>query len=388
MALKRQFVTIFPVSENVHLVKDIGQIPYFMYKRHGYASTLVAYQNSAEYPNLEGEVQGLKLLFLENTGKTSFMEKAVITYLRREAKNIDVLNLYHFTKETMFYGMLYKKLNPKGCLYVKMDVYNEQLQQGFQHSKKKLKNAVLKQAERRFLKKADVFSCENPKSVDLLQQLYPHIKDKVLLVPNGVNDFYLKAMLGTPLPWQKKENILLTVGRIGSKEKNHEMLLKALAQVKLNDWKVYFVGPVEPAFNDLKEEFLNAYPHLRDKLVFTGAVYNRKLLYSYYNRAKLFCLTSPFESFGIAFVEAMYFGNYILGTTGMSSFDLLSNNEKYGEKVEVDDAEGLAVKLQAHINDQSCLEAKYEAIIQHTETFYWSKITDRLNDKINNTMGW
>ena len=134
--MQRRFVTVFPVTENVHLIKDVGQIPYTLHKHHGYDSTIVCYQNSESYPNLDGEVEGLRISFLTQQGRKLFQERAVLNYLKEQAKNIDVLNLYHLTKETIYYGLYYKKLNPKGVLYVKMDVYNEMLEQGIVYSKK------------------------------------------------------------------------------------------------------------------------------------------------------------------------------------------------------------------------------------------------------------
>ena len=39
------FVTLFLPTENFHLTKDVGMIPYIMYKYYGYNSTIVSYDN-------------------------------------------------------------------------------------------------------------------------------------------------------------------------------------------------------------------------------------------------------------------------------------------------------------------------------------------------------
>ena len=41
--MSKTFVTIFEKLQNVHLTKDVGQIPYFMYKKSGYKSILVGH---------------------------------------------------------------------------------------------------------------------------------------------------------------------------------------------------------------------------------------------------------------------------------------------------------------------------------------------------------
>src|SRR5438552_6640055 len=85
----KTFITIFPICENVHLTKDLGQIPYFMHKVYGYDSKIVCYKNSESYDNLEGEAKGLKIDFIKNTGRISFLEKEVLKYIYKNAKKID-----------------------------------------------------------------------------------------------------------------------------------------------------------------------------------------------------------------------------------------------------------------------------------------------------------
>ena len=65
--MKKKFVTIFPICENVHLTKDLGNIPFFLHHNYEYDSSIACYNNSKTYPNLESEVKGLKLEFIENT---------------------------------------------------------------------------------------------------------------------------------------------------------------------------------------------------------------------------------------------------------------------------------------------------------------------------------
>ena len=43
---KKKFLTIFPLTENVHLTKDVVMIPYVLYKEFGYESTIATYKNN------------------------------------------------------------------------------------------------------------------------------------------------------------------------------------------------------------------------------------------------------------------------------------------------------------------------------------------------------
>ena len=103
------------------------------------------------------------------------------------------------------------------------------------------------------------------------------------------------------------------------------MLLEAFGKANIKDWKLVFVGPIENEFDKRVERIIVKYPNLKNQIELVGNVEDREELYEYYNRSKICCLTSPFESFGITFIEAMYFGNYVIGTTGMSSFSYITN---------------------------------------------------------------
>lgn len=381
--MKKTFVTIFPYTENSHLIKDIGQVPYFMQQLYNYQSSLVTYKISKEYSHLEGEVKGLKLEFINNIGQFLFLEKGILRYLLKNSKHIDTLNLYHFTKHTFVYGILYKWLNPKGFLYIKLDAYNETFKSEITHSKIKTKNAFLKKLERVFLKKVNLFSIENTEGEKLFKLLYPETANKIIYLPNGVNDSFLKKNFKTINDFETKENIIITTGRIGLTVKNHEMILIGLTKVDLKDWKMYFVGPVEKKFLDFYSNLSVDFPKLKTQVVFTGEVLDRKIVYEWYNKAKIFCLTSPFESFGISLIEATYFGNYIIGTEGISSFDDITNQGAFGKKIKLNDYEGFSSALQKLIDNVKIMESCFNKNIEYNQQhFLWSKITDRLNNEI------
>ena len=76
------FYTIFPLSMNVHLLKDVGMIPYVLFRDYGYDSTLVAFQNEANYFALEKEVKGLKIEYIESDS-CSIICRCIISSVRR-----------------------------------------------------------------------------------------------------------------------------------------------------------------------------------------------------------------------------------------------------------------------------------------------------------------
>jgi glycosyltransferase involved in cell wall biosynthesis len=387
--VSKRFVTIFPICENVHLTKDLGQIPYFLHKLHGYDSTIVCYKISAHYNNINGEVKGLKIDFIENTGRLSFLEKGVLKYIYKNAKQIDVLNLYIFSKFTFVYGILYKKLNPKGFLFLKLDGYNETFAEGNKivHSTNPIKNTILKYLEKSFLKKVDLVTIENQEGEKLVHNMFPSIASKVMYLPVGVNNLFLnETFANKQKSFKEKENIILTVGRVGEEIKNQKMILKALTKTDMKDWKMVFVGPVNDSFKVYFDELCVKFPHLKEKVILTGNISNRVELYEWYNKSKVFCMTSLKESFCHSISEALYFGNYIIGTEGIMSMKDVTDNGKYGVTLKSDDDVALASTFQKLINDDSQLSVLYPEIVNFSRMhFVWSNIIGKVNEQINNS---
>ena len=254
--MKKRFVTIFPICENIHLTKDLGQIPFFLHKTYGYKSSIVSYKNSDNYSNLNGEVNGLTIEFIENTGRLSFLEKGVLKYIRKNAKNIDILNLYIFSKFTFVYGILYKILNNS--------------QRYFNHRK----HIVFKYLEKKFLEKVNLITIENSIGEQLVKEKYPSLSNKIMYLPVGVNDLFLSQHFKDRFKtFDQKENIILTVGRIGEGIKNNEMMLRALSQINLGNWKMVFVGAINPDFKPYLENWHKSNPELKDKIIYSKVIY-------------------------------------------------------------------------------------------------------------------
>jgi len=296
--------------------------------------------------------------------------------------------LYIFSKFTFVYGIYYKILNPNGFLFLKLDGYNETFAESnkIKHSTNPIKNLFLKYLENKFLKKVDLITIENSLGEQLVKNKYPQIEDKIMYLPVGVNDLYLIDNFKNNIKsFDQKENIFLTVGRIGEKIKNNEMMLRALSQIDLKDWKMVFVGAINPEFQVFYNEWIKSFPNLKEKLIFTGEIKDRKVLYEWYNKSKVFCMTSWNESFCHSIGEALYFGNYIIGTNGIVSMFDLTNNGKYGVTLNVDDDKAMAKKMQELIDNPDFLSNVFPNIVSYAnQGFVWSKIVEKIYNRIEN----
>lgn len=375
----KKFVTIFPYSANVQLTKDIGQVGNTLSLLGEYDATLVCYRLEDNYSFLQTEAKFLKVDFIENVGRKLFMEKAVLNYIKENALEIDVLHFFKMTKETIYYALYYKKCNPQGKLYIKLDIVNSEVVNGFRYSKKKLFNWFHKQKEAALFKKVDLLTVENPVALDLLKKKYPKVSEKSFLLTNGINSQFLEETFPCINSFEEKENIILAVGRIGAIDKNFELILKAFVTARIASWKLIFVGPVENDFDKKVAEIIVEKPAFKSRIECVGIVEDRKALYEYYNRSKICCLTSPAESFGIVFTESMYFGNYIIGTKGMSAFSYISNEFELGSAIELDSEFELVRLLEDITFNDYLLQSNYpKAIRQIKEKFYWTNIVSEL----------
>jgi glycosyltransferase involved in cell wall biosynthesis len=126
------------------------------------------------------------------------------------------------------------------------------------------------------------------------------------------------------------ENIIMTVGRLFSYQKNTELLLNIIAGLHLKDWKVRLIGPLETEECDgfaYRASFFTRYPHLQDAVEFTGNISNRVELVRIMREATVFLFTSRWEGSSLALLEAAAAGNYIITTDVGGARDVTKNGE-------------------------------------------------------------
>jgi glycosyltransferase involved in cell wall biosynthesis len=278
--------------------------------------------------------------------------------------------------------LLYKTLNPKGKSYIKLDMdilffkdYN-----AFLYSKYSLKNYILKAITKWIFQLADVFSVETEDARLYLIKVYPAIEQKLICIHNGVDNLYLEEEIKLR-SWEEKENIIITVGRIGTFQKNTELFLESLKDVELGSWKVYIIGPVEASFQTYIDTYFTINPLLAEKILFKDNITDRKELFEWYNQAKVFCLTSRFEGFPITFAEALYFGNFIISTP-VSSASQITNNSEFGKVVKAV-AKDFSAAIKEGITEGFLTSKQYENALKFSvSNFSWPGIVKKLADKL------
>lgn len=359
----KRFLTIFPLGANIHLVKDVGMIPFILQKEYGYDSTLATYRNG-EYSYLSTEVKGLKHVFIKKIFGNHFLD--VLIFILSNFKKYDILQVYHLTANSIIWTYVFKLLKfNRAKTYLKLDA------DGRTSSPGGIKRIISKL----MLRKLDLITGETREYAQLLNDK-GLVKKKVEYCPNGFYDDGIR----NDSDYNAKKNIILTVGRIGTVQKASETLVEGFrlfSQTNRN-WKLEVVGPIEPAFNVFITDYFVKYPELKDQITFLGGIYDRNELEAKYRSAKIFALTSRWEGFPLVFPEAIKTGCFIVSTEIPASKDVVENG-KYGILFPIDDTKALAEAFGEATSDDERLR-KACSQIQHNayKDFYWPEICKRI----------
>ncbi|MCS5422316.1 MULTISPECIES: glycosyltransferase family 4 protein [Psychrilyobacter] len=394
----KKFTIIYEELDHMKLGKPQMMYPAYM-NYFGWESEVITYNLKKDLPeeHKKVKIKQIKQLFsfLPNENITKFI-KRIPLYIKiyKEAKKIDVLMLYHLTKCSYWNAFFYKLSNPNGLIFIKGDFEYSIFQNEVKwltknpktikefFKKRKWKNEFKKR--KKLAETIDIYSVEAENAYEgLLKNGYAgvDVSNKLLHIPNGFDLKSLEKLNIQRKSYEEKENIIFTACRLGTEQKNTEFFLEVLNNVDLKNWKVVLAGPVEEEFKETINKFYKENPQHKERVKFLGYVTDKALLYSYHNKAKIFMMTSRWESFANVFLEAMYFGEHIV-VSRVSGAEDLTNHQMSGKIIEQKDLEGYSKYIQEVIDGKIDLEDKYDKTIKHSDNFLWEKSVGKLRDRI------
>jgi glycosyltransferase involved in cell wall biosynthesis len=368
-------VHYFSIATDQYLGKSQCLFANYFAERYGFESILLCNELGQEFPALKQIVPFLKIKKLRRHWH-------IWRYIIHNAKSIDVFFTVHFNTMTKLLSIIYKLKNKKGVAWCQMDVNSINFEQSYLKYKYGGRIQKIKHHLNIFaLRYMDIIQIEHQAGYNTLRQLYPAQKSKIFLLPNPINTPFFSQKNILPIPANQKENWVITVSRIGSWQKNNEMMLEALNGIKMNEWKFIFVGGIVEEFRPKIKSFFERNPSLKNQVVFIGEITDKMELYHYYQKAKAFCLTSRFEGFCHAQLDSLYFGLFNISTP-VSGWEDISDNKKLGDTIQ--DASELRTILSNLFdgNINPCIQMN--AIVKRAENFYLPKICEKILGVIQN----
>ena len=372
-----RFLTInFYTSKEANLWKDNGGIPYALSRYYGYKSRYVYLDKHGIVKNEEYE-KYVELDAIKSGNNTLINYFNILNYIYKNANNFDVFNFYELGIIGILASKLAKIINPKIIVYNKLDMGRAIFIELTRNNsvKRKIKNFLLG----KLTSCIDLYTVETYAYVENLNKI-ERFKNRIKYLPNGF--FSNLVELEKDI---KKEKIILTVGRLGTLEKNTEMLVDAIENIepeKLKNWKIYLVGSMTDEFTKWFNERLNAKPYLKNYFVAAGNISDKKELYTLYAKSSVFVLPSRWESWGLVLTEAMAFSCYPIVTDCCDAFfEMLdSANSNFGKIIPNEDKSALKNAIEEVLDDK--VDFKNNGIKAHefvSENFDWNIVVENLD---------
>ncbi len=371
-------VFFYDTMEPVFLYKDTGSITLALAKYYKWKTTFA-------YLNVCGNIQDLnyeKYVELKpiEYKKNKFLKWInIIKFIWQESKNYDVINFYFGGRMELLLALIAKISNSKVKIYIKMDlVKNKYLRQI--NNDKKLSVKLLQIFSNLLNNVVDLYTVECKAYINELNNI-KRFKNKIKYLPNGYFHDLIKIDKNI-----NKEKIILTVGRLGTVQKNTEMLVEVIEGIdveKLKDWKVYLVGSTTEDFNNWLTAKINNKPWLNEIFVLTGNISDKKKLYTLYSRSSVFVLPSRWESWGLVVTEAMAFSCYPIVTDSCDAFKEIIN-ERYGKIITNGSSDELKNVIEKILENKIDYIKKGIEAKRFTENnLNWKIVTEKLNSYLN-----
>lgn len=250
---------------------------------------------------------------------------------------------------------------------------------------------TLPQWKLKMLKKCDRilavsnFTKERLKSVN-------NIDDKCVVLNNCLDPFLPeqinisdKSILQKKYGFTDDNFVMMTVTRIASDEqyKGHDKVIESMGNIikDLPNIRYLIVGKYDLPEKARLEIIIKKY-NLHHAVVFSGFVIDKDLS-DHYKLADVFVMPSTGEGFGIAFIEAMYYGLPVIAGNKDGSVDALCNG-KLGLIVNPDRPEEITLSIKKIIDNKSAFTPDSNLLMQNfSYKVYKEKLGIALKNLVN-----
>ena len=191
-----------------------------------------------------------------------------------------------------------------------------------------------------------------------------NIQNKSFIIPNGIDEFWIKNTIDYPKKFDKNNTLkLIYAGKINS-NKNPESLIKIsqkLIQQGINV-ELKIIGQIQKKKYHIlfkKYDFIKYYPFC-----------TKEELLKYYRNSDIFIMLSKKETFGLVYAEAMTQGLPVIYTKGQG-FDGQFDDGEIGYSCEYNNIDKAVDLIKNILEDYSSISAR---CIQNSLKYSWYRI--------------
>lgn len=361
--------------------KDAGMFLYELSKNFDW-QVIYLYFRRTHHTNVEWNPAFLEYVKPVCIGNADCYKEQVTLakkYILQHGLEYDVFMFFNYGSVIWKLAKLCKKVNPNVVVYSKLDMGIG----GFVHfCNNKFGSSVKNWFEKVKSRYVDFFTVETKAYFDELKQT-SIFRNRIGYLPNGVSLLNIDM---DNIESNKKENIIITIGRLGDYSKHTELLVDAiqlLPKKLLENWKFYFVGPSTTDFYNYVIRLKRMDEMFNKNIILTGEITNRDQLYSLCKKSKIICMPSRSEGACIAVIEAMYFGAYPV-ITNYSAFAL--DTTDYGQlgTIVQQNVKSLSQSLISVMENPKLNELNFECQNYARSKFDYYILAKRLNDFLEN----
>lgn len=172
---------------------------------------------------------------------------------------------------------------------------------------------------------------------------------------------------------EKKEDIVLVVGRLSERHKKISRILEAWKNIEqdscFDSWKLQIVGDGES--RGLYEDIIKT-----DNLKRVEMLGFRQPL-AYYKKAKIFLMTSAYEGFSMSLIEAQQNGVALIVMDSFESLHEIVENGKNGILVKDGDVVEFTLKLKLLMTDEKLRKRLTDEGLKTCQRFTVNKLVDK-----------
>ena len=198
-------------------------------------------------------------------------------------------------------------------------------------------------------------------------QLKEYINQKSIIIPFGINPYWLQNKYNKPkLKIVKKIN-LIYVGEF-TKNKNVHISIKVARRLKELGFEVKLV--IVGGNGEYEYKIKNLAKNNKDIIDIYERIEERKKLMNMYRKSDIFIMPSHYESFGLVYGEAMSQGLPVIYTKGQG-IDRYFEDGKVGYSVNPKDINDIVKRIEMIIHNYNEISKNCYNLV---EKFSWEKI--------------